>query len=284
VDLKWKNSSGDSPNGDIRKRPLAWNEERLIELLIALHDGLPRQVRAIPHRPAGVWRFARIAGRAGDSDIGCGTGAQTLTLAAATTGRITALDRSLVISGRCAGRDRPGLTSRVPVCQGDMRALPFREASFDLIWSEGAVYIMGFDAGLTQWRRGSSPGILAVSELSWFRPDPPAELKAFLDVEYPALRDIETNLDARRANGAGKCGRPFSVAMVGLAGVLRPAAGAPASLPNGPCGRRGRPGRGRFDGIRNGADDPLCSADCGYAFTSCGARDYRRKLGIRRKI
>jgi len=38
-----------------------------------------------------------------------------------------------------------------------MQALPFREASFDLIWSEGAVYVMGFDAGLAQWRRGSNP-------------------------------------------------------------------------------------------------------------------------------
>lgn len=186
------------------KEMIGMDEERLIELLIALHDGLPRQG---PGDSASTRRALALCAALPDApeilDIGCGTGAQTLTLAAATTGRITALDRSLdflrslrrtVIEG--------GWTSRVRLCQGDMRALPFREARFDLIWSEGAIYIMGFDAGLTQWRSWVKPGgYLAVSELSWFRSDQPVELKAFFDAEYPALRSVEANLTAAGERG-----------------------------------------------------------------------------------
>ncbi len=180
------------------------DEERLIEWLIALHDGLPRQG---PGDAASTRRALALCAALPAApeilDIGCGTGAQTLTLAAATTGRVTALDRSLEFlrSLRRAAIER-GWSSRVRVCQGDMRALPFREARFDLIWSEGAVYIMGFDAGLAQWRSWVKPGgYLAVSELSWFRSDPPAELKTFFDAEYPALRGVEANLTAAGERG-----------------------------------------------------------------------------------
>ncbi|MGE5484827.1 MAG: hypothetical protein ACM3X4_07420 [Ignavibacteriales bacterium] len=48
-----------------------------------------------------------------------------------------------------------------------MLQLSFPPESFDLIWSEGAIYIMGFGNGLTAWkpllRRG---GYVVVSELS----------------------------------------------------------------------------------------------------------------------
>ena len=180
------------------------DEERLIDLLIALHDGLPRQG---PGDPASTQRALALCAALPTApeilDIGCGTGAQTMTLAAATTGSITALDRYLTFLRplRQTATDR-GWATRLQVCQGDMQVLPFREASFDLIWSEGAIYVMGFDAGLTQWRSWVKPGgYLAISELSWFRPDPPAELKAFLDVQYPALRGIEANLTAASERG-----------------------------------------------------------------------------------
>jgi ubiquinone/menaquinone biosynthesis C-methylase UbiE len=202
--LKWKKSSGNRPEWSTAKEGIGVDEERLIELLIALHDGLPRQG---PGDAASTRRALALCAGLPTApeilDIGCGTGAQTLTLAAATTGRITALDRSLVfLRSLCRAATDRGWSSRVQVCQGDMRALPFREARFDLIWSEGAIYIMGFDAGLTQWRSWVKPGgYLAVSELSWFRSDRPAELKAFLDVEYPALRSVAANLAAASEGG-----------------------------------------------------------------------------------
>jgi hypothetical protein len=37
-------------------------------------------------------------------------------------------------------------------------ALPFTEVGFYAIWFEGAVYNMGFEVGLSAWRRFLKPG------------------------------------------------------------------------------------------------------------------------------
>ena len=63
-----------------------------------------------------------------------------------------------------------------------MNELPFPDGAFDLIWSEGSIFIMGFSKGLTDWRRLLKPGgHLVVSEFCWFIDDPPAELRELLD-------------------------------------------------------------------------------------------------------
>ena len=83
-----------------------------------------------------------------------------------------------------------------------MNALPFSPQSFDLIWSEGAAYIMGFKKALVAWKPFlKSGGCLAVSELVWLRPDPPPEVAAFFGGEYPAMTDISTILATLRASG-----------------------------------------------------------------------------------
>lgn len=83
-----------------------------------------------------------------------------------------------------------------------MRALPFRSDAFGLIWSEGAIYIMGYDAGLTHWRSLLRPrGWLVVSELSWLTDQPPAAMHACWAEGYPALRDLADNLVAARVLG-----------------------------------------------------------------------------------
>ena len=70
----------------------------------------------------------------------------------------------------------------------------FPAESFDLIWSEGAIYIAGFAAGLGAWRRFLKPGgWLAVSELSWLVPNPPAEAAQFWARKYPTMNSIEHN-------------------------------------------------------------------------------------------
>ena len=58
--------------------------------------------------------------------------------------------------------------------------LPFPRESLDLIWSEGAIYTLGFAAGLAAWRSfPKERAFLAVTELTWltdFRAEP---LQAF---------------------------------------------------------------------------------------------------------
>ena len=83
-----------------------------------------------------------------------------------------------------------------------MNALPFPENSFDLIWSEGAIYVMGFEAGLRARRRLVRPGgHVVVSELSWLTRDPPPEPAAYWAEGHPGMRHVDENVAAARAAG-----------------------------------------------------------------------------------
>jgi SAM-dependent methyltransferase len=85
---------------------------------------------------------------------------------------------------------------------GDMGRPEVPSASTDVIWSEGAIYVLGFEAGLRTWRPLLKPGgHVVVTEACWMRPDPPAECAAFWESEYPAIRDMGALLEA-----AATCG------------------------------------------------------------------------------
>jgi SAM-dependent methyltransferase len=78
-----------------------------------------------------------------------------------------------------------------------MFKLPFAPGSFDVVWSEGAIYIIGFSKGLQAWKPLLRPGgYMVASEISWISPNPPAELRGYWESEYPAIAGIDENLDA----------------------------------------------------------------------------------------
>lgn len=126
------------------------------------------------------------------ADIGCGTGGQTLVLAQHAPGHITGVDlfeRFIeLFNGNAEGL---GLQDRVNGITGSMDNLSFEEDSLDLIWSEGAIYNIGFERGLQEWRRFLKPGgYIAVSEASWFTDERPAEIDDFWNREYPEIDTI----------------------------------------------------------------------------------------------
>lgn len=123
-------------------------------------------------------------------DVGCGNGGQTICLASLLPqARFTAVDQLLVLLAEVDRRAAlAGCSDRVHAVQGDMADLAFEPESFDLIWSEGAVYNIGFAAGLKAWRRLLKPRCcLALTEMTWFRPDPPEELRSYWQVECPGV-------------------------------------------------------------------------------------------------
>jgi SAM-dependent methyltransferase len=69
-----------------------------------------------------------------------------------------------------------------------MAALPFAEAELDLIWSEGAIYNIGFARGIRAWRPLLRPGgVLVASEITWTGAQRPAEVTAHWQREYPEI-------------------------------------------------------------------------------------------------
>ena len=178
-------------------------DEKTERVFFEIHKNLPRQgpgsyastkrafdcIRNLPRNPKIL-------------DIGCGPGKQTLDLLSLTNGSITGLDYYQVfLHGLEEKAAQRGLKERIHTLRGDMSNLPFAPASFDLIWSEGAIYIMGFANGLAKWKKFVKPGgYVAVSEVTWLKKNPPQELAKYWEGEY-VMRDIKTNLRMIRETG-----------------------------------------------------------------------------------
>jgi SAM-dependent methyltransferase len=134
-------------------------------------------------------------------DLGCGNGGPTVTLAQHTEGSILAVDNHQPYLDELQRRAAAaGVSGRIQVSLRDMRSLEKNDGPFDLIWSEGSLFVMGFREGLAACHSLLAPGgELAVSELCWLRPDPPADCRRYFDMAYPAIADIEANLAVIRA-------------------------------------------------------------------------------------
>jgi 2-polyprenyl-3-methyl-5-hydroxy-6-metoxy-1,4-benzoquinol methylase len=141
-------------------------------------------------------------------DIGCGNGAPTIQLARDITGTILAVDNHQPYLHELRRRaDVAGVGEKIRTRQKDMRDLGAEEGVFDLVWCEGAIFIMGVGAGLTAWRSMlKAGGLLAVSEMAWFRPGAPAECRRFFADAYPAMADVSANLAMIQACGYKEVG------------------------------------------------------------------------------
>lgn len=92
-------------------------------------------------------------------DIGCGSGIPTLELARLCNGEITGIDIDEKSLDELRGEaDRAGLADRVKILKCSVNDMKFPVQSFDIIWSEGSVFTVGFENGLREWKRLLKPG------------------------------------------------------------------------------------------------------------------------------
>lgn len=220
-----------------------------LKAALALHEGQERQgpgsrattellldlAAPLPERP-------RVL------DLGSGTGAATLVLARIEGARVTAVDvYTPFLEQLRAAAESEGVADRVDVRHGSMADLDdLPDGSFDLIWSEGAAYNIGFGAALASWRRLLSPeGVLVVTECGWIT-DESTGCTASTDTSTATWG---TCCGARRCSAGsvlrGEPGEPAGEEHLGLRAtwpwptpVLRPRVGVPAE---GGRDRRGRP-------------------------------------------
>ncbi len=142
------------------------------------------------------------------ADIGCGTGASTLVLAEELDANVTAVDFLPPFLERLkVTAESKGLAEPVSTLEASMETLPFEEQSLDAIWSEGAIYNMGFENGVKAWRRFLKPGgILAVSELTWLTNERPKELEQYWMQEYSEVALASEKLAILEKNGYSAIG------------------------------------------------------------------------------
>ncbi len=175
-----------------------------LRALIELHRGLPRQgpgdgdfsrhllalLPALPSSP-------RIA------DLGCGSGAAALLLAAHFNCPVRAVDLSRAFLDQLeAEAQRRDLAHLIHIEEADIGSLDWPDASLDLLWSEGAAYNLTFAGALRRWRPLlAAGGIAVVSELSWFTDAPPPSAREYWRNAYAHIGTEACN--AQRAAAAG---------------------------------------------------------------------------------
>ncbi len=137
------------------------------------------------------------------ADIGCGTGGQTRVLARHAPGHITAIDLfPAFIDQFNTNAEKTNLQDRLTGIVASMDDLPFQPEELDLIWSEGAIYNIGFEHGLNEWRKFlKTEGCIAVSEASWFTEQRPAEIETFWNDAYPEIDTISNKVEQMQKAG-----------------------------------------------------------------------------------
>ncbi len=136
-------------------------------------------------------------------DVGCGNGSQTLALAKLTSGKITALDNHAPFIDILKKKARrAGYTNKIHCIVGDMGAMDFKKGSFDLIWSEGAIFVIGFKRALDEWQQFlRHAGFLVTSELVWFKKRAPSEIRKFFIEHYPDMKHYRDHLSMMESSG-----------------------------------------------------------------------------------
>jgi SAM-dependent methyltransferase len=137
------------------------------------------------------------------ADLGCGTGGQTMVLALNAPGKITGVDLfPKFIDQFNRNAAKLDLEERVKGVVGSMDNLSFKKEELDLIWSEGAIFNIGFERGLHEWREFLKPGgYIAVSEATWFTEERPKEIEEFWQSEYPGIDNISKKVEKLQKAG-----------------------------------------------------------------------------------
>jgi ubiquinone/menaquinone biosynthesis C-methylase UbiE len=137
------------------------------------------------------------------ADIGCGSGGQAITLAQNLNGEITAVDLFPEFLAELKEKsENLELNGKIKTLEKSMDDLPFNNEELDIIWSEGAIYNIGFENGIKKWKDYLKVGgYLAVSEITWIKNTRPKEIEDFWTQEYPEIDTASNKIKILENNG-----------------------------------------------------------------------------------
>jgi ubiquinone/menaquinone biosynthesis C-methylase UbiE len=183
------------------------NDEQLteLELIIDLHKNSERQGPGSQEETLKALSFLNLPAnkKLKIADMGCGSGGQTLLLAQKLNAQITAIDLFPQFLEELNEKSQKlGLKENIVTIEKSMDDLPFSEGEFDIVWSEGAVYNIGFEIGLKKWKKYLNVGgYLAVSEITWITQSRPQEIDEFWKAEYPEIDTASNKIKQLENNG-----------------------------------------------------------------------------------
>ncbi len=81
-------------------------------------------------------------------DIGCGSGVPTIELARLSDGEITGMDTDEFDLKRLGMKiEEEGPSDRVKIRKCSLFGMDFPDGSFDIVWAEGSIHVIGFKRG-----------------------------------------------------------------------------------------------------------------------------------------
>lgn len=173
---------------------------RFWEIFFKVYENLPRQG---PGNRVCAARALRLCRELQESpailDLGCGVGGQTFHLVEELgSGTILAIDsHAPSIEQLQKGIEERRLAHRIRAIVGDMAHPQQPPESFDLIWSEGALYNIGLRNALRVCHGLLRPGgYLAFTDAIWRKENPPPVVKACFDLDYPTMGSLDDDLAA----------------------------------------------------------------------------------------
>ena len=168
-----------------------------VPFIFTMHENLPRQGPGSNKCTRKAFSaLADLLPRPEILDIGCGAGMQTVELARICPGcRITAVDvYRPYLDNLARSAAAAGVRERIATIRASMTDLPFPDGTFDVLWAEGSIFIMGFREGLASWNRLLSPGgYICLTEAAWFTDTPSPEAAAFWNECYPVITTVPEN-------------------------------------------------------------------------------------------
>jgi SAM-dependent methyltransferase len=176
-----------------------------LELLIDLHKNSERQGPGSEKETLKAFDFMNLSNdrELKVADIGCGSGGQAITLAQNLNGEITAVDLFPEFLAELKEKsENLELNGKIKTLEKSMDDLPFNNEELDIIWSEGAIYNIGFENGIKKWKDYLKVGgYLAVSEITWIKNTRPKEIEDFWTQEYPEIDTASNKIKILENNG-----------------------------------------------------------------------------------
>lgn len=161
-----------------------------------IHEGLPRQGTGSDNTTNKLLDITNVKDNFHKAiDMGCGPGRSTLLMAARGV-EVTAIDthQPFLEELRDSAKAK-GLEDRIKIENISMDKIPYPDASYDLVWSEGTAYIIGWQKALTDWKRLLKPkGKMVVTDCFWLTDTPSPDAIKFWEADplmMPAEKAIE---------------------------------------------------------------------------------------------
>jgi ubiquinone/menaquinone biosynthesis C-methylase UbiE len=166
------------------------------ELLVELYRNIPKLGPGSPETTRSVYSMLQLPKNPTILDVGCATGMSSIELARLSGGRVIAFDINEVYLSILKQRaEEKGVAERIQTSRGSIHNMNFDEKTFDVIWAENIVFVLGLERALNEWKRFlKSRGYFVISILVRCSNNVPEDASAYWEAVYPNVKTHETVL------------------------------------------------------------------------------------------